>query len=169
MEHPSGSIELEPLEETRFELGSCLDLNAKPVRTDEFGRQLGNRAAGPRHGVHSQLLPPKNSLTWRSEVQSSGEGDASKASGLRSPVALVAKRNLTMQSAMLSGAVWLMRSRSSPKPAPRQRDRRPRLRIALPPPSGYAFRAPFQGRSIHWVTWAGTPLFWALFFGCPHP
>ena len=59
MEHPSGSIELEPLEETRFELGSCLDLNAKPVRTDEFGRQLGNRAAGPRHGVHSQLLPSK--------------------------------------------------------------------------------------------------------------
>jgi hypothetical protein len=75
--------------------GSCLDLNAKPVRADEFGRQLGNRAAGPRHGVHSQLLPSKNSLTWRSEVQSSGEGDASKASGLRSPVILVAKRNLT--------------------------------------------------------------------------
>ena len=74
-------------------------MNAKPVRTDEFGRQLGNRAAGPRHGVHSQLLPSKNSLTWRSEVQSSGEGDASKASGLRSPVA---QRNLTMQSAMLS-------------------------------------------------------------------
>ena len=81
-------------------------MNAKPVRTDEVGRQLGNRAAAPRHGVHSQLLPSKNSLTWRSEVQSSGEGDASKASGLRSPVILVAKRNLTMQSEMLSGAVW---------------------------------------------------------------
>jgi len=86
---------------------------------------------------------PKNALTWRSEVQSSGEGDASKASGLRSPVALVAKRNLTMQSAMLSGAVWLMRSRSSPKPAPRQRDRRPRLRIALSPPSRLRFSRSF--------------------------
>ena len=46
-------------------------MNAKPVRPDEFGRQLGNRAAGPRHGVTSRLLPSKNSLTSRSEVQSS--------------------------------------------------------------------------------------------------
>ena len=32
-------------------------MNAKPARTDEFGRQLGNRAASPRHGVSSRLLP----------------------------------------------------------------------------------------------------------------
>jgi hypothetical protein len=31
--------------------------------------------------------------------------------------------------------------------------------LHCPLPPGYAFRAPFQGRSIHWVTWAGTPLF----------
>jgi hypothetical protein len=68
--------EILPKERTRTEFfESCLDLNAKPVRTDEFGRQLGNRAASPRHGVSSRLLPSKNSLTSRSEVQSSGEDD----------------------------------------------------------------------------------------------
>jgi hypothetical protein len=68
--------EILPKERTRTEFfESCLDLNAKPVRTDEFGRQLGNRAASPRHGVSSRLLPSKNSLTSRSEVQSSDGGD----------------------------------------------------------------------------------------------
>ena len=52
--------EILPKECTRTDFfESCLDLNVKPVRTDEFGRELGNRAAGPRHGVRSELLPPK--------------------------------------------------------------------------------------------------------------
>ena len=106
---------------------------------------------------------PKNALTWRSEVQSSGEGDASKASGLRSPVILVAKRNLTMQSEMLSGA---RAARRCPHRGSVTGARA--FGLHCPHPPGYAFRAPFQGRSIHWVTWAGTPLFWPLFFGS-HP
>jgi hypothetical protein len=62
------------------------------------------------------------------------------------------KRNLPMQSAMLSGAVW--RSGSSPMPAPRQRERRPRLRIALPPPTRLRFSRSFP-REEHPVGYLG--------------
>jgi len=161
VEHPSGSIELEPLEETRFELGSCLDLNAKPVRTDEFGRQLGSRAAGPRHGVHSQLLPSKK----RADMAQRGPvvGRRRREQSERFAVAGGPCRRCSRVTCGLCARA----ARRSPHRGSVTGARA--FGLHCPHPPGYAFRAPFQGRSIHWVTWAGTPLFWALFFGCPHP